>query len=293
VTSVEAGQSSVKFLAHAGEDLSQRFPYTAAMEMLILKQRRRELRMTQRQLAELVGVPQQRICDYESGLRSPHPDVRKKLIDALGCATEFAGVPMRIPARMQRFVLPGTEELQVDEGNNWLTFGEQLEHRYNPKTMPCLAFRRAIRADSQSEVRALRSLCEAGAQPCALSPVAMLYLRHPLVDGNGWALGLRSKACLFLDYDTWHAVLFPGLNLRLADGLVRPDALLRVSDGERVHWCAYEIDGPQHRETMVLDRQRDLRLDMTVLRFWTDEFNDRNFPTLLHRALVKLFGQKA
>lgn len=54
-----------------------------------LKSRRKELGLTQDQLAELVNTKKSTISNYETGYSSPNPEMLKDLADALKTTTDF------------------------------------------------------------------------------------------------------------------------------------------------------------------------------------------------------------
>ena len=54
-----------------------------------LKLRRKELGLTQKQAAELVGTYQQRYQHWESGHTRPDPEELKKLADGFGVSTDW------------------------------------------------------------------------------------------------------------------------------------------------------------------------------------------------------------
>lgn len=54
-----------------------------------LKQRRTELKLTQQQLAEMVGAKKNTISNYECGISSPNEDTIITLMDALQCDANY------------------------------------------------------------------------------------------------------------------------------------------------------------------------------------------------------------
>ena len=56
--------------------------------MILLKEKRVERNMSQKELAELSGVAQQNISYYESGARVPSAVALYKLAAALGCTMD-------------------------------------------------------------------------------------------------------------------------------------------------------------------------------------------------------------
>ena len=54
-----------------------------------IKKRREQLRMTQAQLARVVGVTQTAISQFESGTRKPSFDTLPRLTDALGITSDY------------------------------------------------------------------------------------------------------------------------------------------------------------------------------------------------------------
>ena len=56
--------------------------------MLRLKIKRIERGVTQKELADMVGVAKNTICAYEIGFRSPKKSTLEKIAQSLGCKTE-------------------------------------------------------------------------------------------------------------------------------------------------------------------------------------------------------------
>lgn len=54
-----------------------------------LKQRRKELKLTQQQLAEMVGAKKNTISNYECGISSPNEDTIITLMEALQCDANY------------------------------------------------------------------------------------------------------------------------------------------------------------------------------------------------------------
>lgn len=54
-----------------------------------LKERREQLGLSQKALAEKTGVVQQTIAGYETGSRKPDSDIINVLADVLECSTDY------------------------------------------------------------------------------------------------------------------------------------------------------------------------------------------------------------
>ena len=55
---------------------------------LTIKERRRELGLTQRELAERMGVDQSSVANWETGATGPHRNKLVRLAKVLGCSVE-------------------------------------------------------------------------------------------------------------------------------------------------------------------------------------------------------------
>ncbi len=64
--------------------------------MTALYEYRKRQRMTQRELAEAIGVTQSTITQYETGVRKPDIITLKKLAVALHCTTDQLLEPIKI-----------------------------------------------------------------------------------------------------------------------------------------------------------------------------------------------------
>lgn len=255
-----------------------------------IRMKRTELGLTQGQLAQKLGLNQQFLSRIERGVSSLDGSALAKVLRHFDREQEAIGVQPDTPDCMRRFVLPGGPgRVQIDPGLSWYELRSHLCNLEKPGHTPSIGFQKATRADSRIEVTGLHQLCVAGARPCYLSPTLCGFLRHPLIDAAGWALGARAKAALFLAQTGWNVLIFPQITMRLMHGSVRPDALLRVENGNRVIWCAYEIDGTQHKYNLEYDQSRDERLEIDVLRFPSQQIRAANFASLLRTALVSRY----
>ncbi len=73
-----------------------------------LKQRRTELKLTQQQLAEMVGAKKNTISNYECGISSPNEDTIITLMDALQCDANYL-FDYKEPTQNNAFDPPHTE----------------------------------------------------------------------------------------------------------------------------------------------------------------------------------------
>lgn len=56
--------------------------------MLVIRKIRRDLDITQKQLAETVGVEQQTVCGWERGRFEPRMSMLPRIAEALGCTID-------------------------------------------------------------------------------------------------------------------------------------------------------------------------------------------------------------
>jgi transcriptional regulator with XRE-family HTH domain len=259
--------------------------------MRILRVLRQQRGYTQEQLGKLCGVPAQRICDYETGRRQPPPEVAALLAEKLSCplASNFP-----VPPKLRPFVgAPGSEIVQVDEAPSWASCRtdtyRDARARLDPAALPSRAFRETMRIDGDVEGIAWHTLCAAGAQPCAVSPVVCGFGEHLVVDPAGVGLRLRSKAALFLDYGRWDALVLPQISLRVGSDIIRVDGLAWLDVTRNGPWLVLEFDGAPHH-AREWDKIRDARLGMPVLRFPNSCILSPGFEETVKSRLFAVLG---
>lgn len=251
------------------------------------------MKWTQKKLAEVCGVNRQRISDWERGLRPVPAEALQKLTTTLQLGGPVSGIRVKSSRRLSKPTKPGRLiQVQVDEGHTWLTFPDNsIECRYESSDRrPPDYFLRLTRVDSISEIGAWREMTEDGAEPCFLSPAD--FPRHPLVDGKGWALGTKSKACLSWKQPEFELRVWPQIHLRTETMTFRVDALIKVIFKYRVEWAILEINGPTHDRGR--DEWREKQLDLPVLYFTNQEATSMRFTRLLReRVLARFAGGSA
>ena len=57
--------------------------------MVSIKALRKSKSMTQKELAQALGISRATVSKYEAGLRTPNMDMIMKLSDVLGCTTDY------------------------------------------------------------------------------------------------------------------------------------------------------------------------------------------------------------
>jgi transcriptional regulator with XRE-family HTH domain len=245
-----------------------------------IRQRRLQRGLTQKQLAALLGVPRQRISEYERGRRLlPRPLLVR--LEGLLHSSDLVGAEWFLSAQdRQRLGQVSRWAIQVDEGWTWATLPPKYAQVYRQmgplSHTPPLSFRRLVRCDSALEILAWTLLVEFGFGPVLASPVALGFLSLSLIDGQGQALGNRFKAALHYrsaqgDVLLWPQVTLLGLNLQR-----RVDALLLTRAG----FSLLEIDGGAHTNR-EWDRLQDERLPIAVHRFEDQDIVSQAFPQLL------------
>ena len=77
-----------------------------------IKEKRKELGLTQQQLGDMVKVTKVSICCYESGTRTPNLDTLVDISDALGVSVDY---------------LLGRDKLVIAEGENFYMSKEEID----------------------------------------------------------------------------------------------------------------------------------------------------------------------
>lgn len=255
-----------------------------------LKELRLEAGLTQVKLAELCGVRNQRISDWESGKRPVPLEILDRLSTLLQ-SRQSVDARVKMPRKhLDMAKIAGASTVQVDEAVTWLTFpGDTIEARYCFSTRrPPDYFLGLVRVDAQAEIGAWRELVEEGGTPCLLSPVLAGFPRHPLVDGSGRPLGVRSKACFSVSFDEFDLLLWPQIWIRTEAATFRVDALMKISSRSRVFWAVLEINGPTHEPQK--DQWREQQLDLPVFTFMNQEATSGRFTRLLKERIHSAFS---
>ena len=65
--------------------------------MVSIKALRKSKSMTQKELAQALGISRATVAKYEAGLRTPNMDMIMKLSDVLGCTTDYLLGRTRFP----------------------------------------------------------------------------------------------------------------------------------------------------------------------------------------------------
>lgn len=248
----------------------------------MIRQRRIQLGMSQRTLAQKLNISPDRLSRYERGHRSWPSDLMPRLQEILGLKDLFR----------QDWFLSWRQHLawsqwepwrvDVDAGSTWadvqqgyFSFYRQLQ----PRCTPPLEFRRLIRMDTALEGCAYSALCEAGAEPILASPVALHFPHHPLLDASGQCLGVARRAALMLP-SGW--LLFPQITVLVAQVRIRLDCLAFNTRAKR--WVGIEFDGPSHTQS-DWDARRDAQLSIPVVRFRSEEILGGQFPRIFEDRL--------
>jgi transcriptional regulator with XRE-family HTH domain len=249
----------------------------------VFKQRRLDLGLRLKDLAQQLQTTPQCLSRYESGKRRWPPQLLQRLQAVLGlgeglCTDWFLSWEQHLDRagwnRWQVGVDPGPTWANTEPGYD--DFYRQLQ----PRRSPPLAFRGLVRADSALEICVYVLLCEAGARPVLASPVALHFPHHPLLNGHGRVLGMERRAAFLLP-GGW--LLWPQVTLQLARRRARVDCLAARPGGG---WAALEFDGPSHGEKKW-DAKRDAQLEIKVLRFTQGQILGPHFAEFLEGCLVK------
>jgi hypothetical protein len=163
----------------------------------------------------------------------------------------------------------------VDPGKTWADLPKCYTQEYrslSPQAIPPLAFQIWVRADSALEALAFCQLIEPapekglGAQPGFCNPILMGFERHHLADFRGRPIGPHYRSALQGKHQDCAWTLWPQLHVLLADGLYRPDGLLRIQRGRLCRWAWVQIDGGIHSGSDY-DVRLDAKFNMPTLRF--------------------------
>ena len=65
--------------------------------MISIKALRKSKSMTQKELAQALGISRATVSKYEAGLRTPNMDMMVKICDVLGCTTDYLLGRSRFP----------------------------------------------------------------------------------------------------------------------------------------------------------------------------------------------------
>ena len=248
-----------------------RLSYTAP----VILQRRLNLGLPQRKLAEQLGISHQCLSRYERGLRRWPPELLTRACRLLGCEPE--GLEVISWSQHRRWSGHHRWQLDIEPGPNWADTPAGYDEFYRqlgPFALPSLTFRRAIRLDSSLEACVYSQLLQAGSFPVAARPGALHFPHHHLVGSSGGALGLSLRAAFLLP-TRW--LLWPQITFQLPSRQIRVDALAAYPP----RWVALEFDGTVHPNRAW----RDSQLNLPVLHYTPRDIFATGFATRLMQDL--------
>lgn len=251
----------------------------------MIRQRRIELGMSQRRLAQKLNIPASRLSRYESGSRSWPPELMPKLQEILGLCEPIPQDWFLSWKQQLAWSLWQPWQVEVDAGPTWADVQQGYASFYRqlqPRRTPPLEFRRHVRVDTGLEGCAYSALCEGGARPTLASPVILHFPHHPLLNGNGKCMGVARRAALLLS-GGW--LLFPQITVLVGQVRIRLDGLAFSTLQKR--WVGVEFDGPAHQQS-DWDARRDAQLDIPVARFRSEEILGGNFCKIFEDRLQRL-----
>ena len=234
----------------------------------MIRQQRIQRGLTQKQLAEQVGLPRQRISEYERGRGMLSDHALQVLAQVLNSGDLIAEEWFLSAADRRRLSRKPRWEIQVDEGSTWATLPPRYASIYStfePTYIPPLAFKRLVRCDSSLEILVWVLLLELGFRPRLASPVALGFREFCLADSAGRALGHCLKAAFYLKEPGLDVICWPQITLERFDLHRRVDGLILTRTPHQTRWSVLEIDGKSHNSEW--DQKQDQRLGLKVHRF--------------------------
>lgn len=230
-----------------------------------MRNRRKELGLSQRQVAALAEITMSRLSEFESGLRLPSPEIAAKLGGALG-VDGVAGSGQILPREaMRRLTRPKPYEFPAVNKEPWQRMERRLDWKLKQIKLPkevAAWIQRHLACNSGQEGLSLYQLGAAGARPVIANAHECGYRGLAILDDKGEALGERMQPALHWLTPEFECVLWP--QVTFLNGL-RVDLLilLRVGGGKS-RWIVVEVDGPHHdAET---DAKRDKWVTVPVFR---------------------------
>lgn len=249
--------------------------------MQIFKRRRQEKRFTQRQLADLSGVPRSTLWRIEQGIWLPDPAVATKIRELLnlpGLPDSSQILGRKATQNSAPFDFPRPNQ------SNWerteKVFNYQLRQLRVPRSMlnwmkECLA------SDSPRECLALCSLAADGAIGQFSNPHTLGYRQASIIDEEGLALGERMLPGLQWKVDGVPVLMWPQVRSLTAYGVFRSDLLIAV-EGQ---WPTAEIDAKS--PVPEYEQYRSIALGSEPLRYTNDDVRKLRFVGMLREAISK------
>ncbi|MBX3171780.1 MAG: helix-turn-helix transcriptional regulator [Candidatus Eremiobacteraeota bacterium] len=258
-----------------------------------INQRRKELKLSQAQLAAPCNVGRQCISGIESGLYLPSPELAAALQRELKTKGLSDSSQLLTPRDIRQLVTLRPFELPPVDRESW-----QRMHKAYPKLVRALNLARQtslwiernLPAECAAEGIGLFSLATKGAKEIWASPSQLGYRGNSLLDSRGDALGERLLPGLRWVENDFDAILWPQPRLLGAHGTFRPDGLILVKVNAGVFWRGMEVDGPVHRtaERSTWDRERERLLGLDLIRIPLEAVLRLEMPRLLASAFLAL-----
>lgn len=254
----------------------------------LLHQVRKARGITLDQLADLTKLSRSSLDRYELGRSIPKSDAVLLLNKALNLTDQLASLEdVRPGSRRRGKTGRGPTPVLPDFRSTWrcvdVRYPDAVSHL--PRRLPQW-FQAMTRCDSALEpIGWLILLNRLEALPQLASPACEGYLRHPVVDENGWGSGNQLLPCLTIEKQHYTLLIWPQVWLRTKSKTYRVDALVRFQVARSVFWCGVEFDGPNHDAQRDERRTRDLA--MPILRFTAPEVESFRFPDLLLARLLE------
>lgn len=262
-----------------------------------LRVRRKELELTQLQLAQKVGCSDKDISSYERGESYPRKALRDELERELGSLP--AGRAFQAPRR-------NTDWCKLfQRRKRWRprrerSFGSRLKTAriHYPKHMAKLgdvvrehrSWLSAARHGSSLELLLCLLIFALGAIELAVRPVSWGFRRLAVHDDETGEC--RADYCfpaLGLAWEDCHVVIVPQVPVKIGDRVIVIDFLVGLRVGRRRLWFALEVDGAGH-----VSHEDELRAQhLEVVRFSEAQILAPSFPDDLKRRLLSMAQEVA
>lgn len=247
-----------------------------------IRQRRKELGKTQRQLAEELGVCESWLRDIERGRRLPGRELAERISAVLDTTGPVASVAYELAPALQRW-FARLEPWAMPQGTPHVWALAERAHR---EVLGCLGnpelpdwFKQSVRCDSTEEPVGWLSLVAHGARACSWSPYLAGIAGQPLLDENRRALGVRRVPALLWDLRLTKALIFPQVHSRPEDEIYRSDAIAVVQDQRKRVCFALELDGKGHNP--YRDKRQKEQFKMPIVRVSGEMVMARGLPEAL------------
>jgi transcriptional regulator with XRE-family HTH domain len=256
----------------------------------MIRDRRRELGLTQRELAAALGVSELWVRQIECGRRLPSLALSLRMSDALKLPPAPICANDELAPALQRW-FSRSEPWRLPKGSPHLWELAYTLHRdvlgfMGTPELPDW-FKQSVRCDSNEEPVAWLSLVAHGATACTWSPYLAGIACQPLLDENRQALGVRRLPALLWDLRTTKSLIFPQLHSRPEDEIYRSDGIGVVQDERHRQCFAVEFDGGGHNPRR--DKRQERQFRMPIVRISSEQVLTRQVPELL-RVQFRLWG---